>query len=139
MKYSKSNLTSIIFGYCWGLLQKQPFQTNDWYLNISTSPVFVKMLLHKYEWRRMHFLRNFLLFTGLQLMLLIQHILRHISRHTYECNCWFQLFSQDYDLASHTAQVVCVKFINEKWYPKFKVDFERQILEKLYSGWFFCS
>ena len=45
-----------------------------------------------------------------------------------------QPFSQDYDLDSHTTCVMCVNFIHEWLDIQFNVDFERQVLEKLFHG-----
>ena len=45
-----------------------------------------------------------------------------------------QLFSQDYGLASRNTYVVCVKFIHEWLDLQFKIDSERQIIEKLFHG-----
>ena len=41
------------------------------------------------------------------------------------------------DLASHTTYVVCVNFIHKWQKLRFKVDFERQIFEKLFIVIFF--
>ena len=59
----------------------------------------------------------------------------HVSIHTWP----IQLFSQDYCLASHTTQVVCVNFIREGRDVQFNVDLEQLIFEKLVHGRFIYS
>ena len=49
----------------------------------------------------------------------------------YIHNWSLQPFSQDYDLAFCVTYVECVNFIPEWQDQQFKVDFERQIFEKL--------
>ena len=50
-----------------------------------------------------------------------------------------ELFSQDYYLASHSTDILCVNFLNEWWKLQFKVDPERQIFEKFFHGRFIYS
>ena len=57
--------------------------------------------------------------------------------YTYIHNWPLQPFSQDCGLASFT--IVCVNFIQEWQDLQFKVDFERQIFEKLFYGRFIYS
>ena len=48
-------------------------------------------------------------------------------------NWLLQHFSQKYDLACHTTNVVCINFIY-KWPDlQFNIDSERQIFKKLFS------
>ena len=63
-------------------------------------------------------------------------ILRVFARnlHTYIHNWPLQPFSQDYQLVSHTTDVVCVNFIHMWRDLQFKVDSKRQILRKLFHG-----
>ena len=45
-----------------------------------------------------------------------------------------QPFSQNYDLPPHITFVVPVNFMHERYNLQFKVDFERQIFEKLFMA-----
>ena len=62
-----------------------------------------------------------------------------IVPYTYIHNSPLQPFSQDYGLASHTTYIVCVNFICKWWDLQFNIDFELQILEKLFHGMFIYS
>ena len=48
--------------------------------------------------------------------------------HTYIWNWSLQPFSQDYDRASDTTYVVCVRFMHEWWGIQFKVNSKRHIV-----------
>ena len=48
-----------------------------------------------------------------------------------------QLFTQDYNLASHITHFGCVNFLHKRQNPQFKVDSERHIFEKLFKVIFF--
>ena len=54
-------------------------------------------------------------------------MLRHIHNWSLEH------FSQDYDLASDITYGVCVNFIHEWRDLQFKVDFNREVFEKLFT------
>ena len=49
-------------------------------------------------------------------------------------NLPLQLFSQDYELASHTARVMCINFMREWRYLQLNVNSEQQIYGKLFQG-----
>ena len=67
---------------------------------------------------------------GLSASLSVTAILFHV---TYIHNWPLQPFSQDYGLASHTTQVVCVNFRREWRDLQLKVDSERQIFWETFS------
>ena len=48
-----------------------------------------------------------------------------------------QPFNHDYNLTSHTTQVVCLNFIHERWNLQCKVDSERFVFKKLFITIFF--
>ena len=50
----------------------------------------------------------------------------------YTHNSSVQPFSQHYDLVSHIIYIVCINFIHEWWDLQLKVDYVRQIFEKLF-------
>ena len=54
--------------------------------------------------------------------------------HAYIHNWSQQFFSQDYNRISHIIYDVCVNFIHELQNQHFKVDFEQQIFEKLFTA-----
>ena len=54
--------------------------------------------------------------------------------YTYIHNWSLQPLSQDYDLASHITFIECVNFLHEWRDLQFKVDYERQIFEKLFMA-----
>ena len=43
------------------------------------------------------------------------------NEYTYLHNWFLQQFSQDYDLASHIIQVVCINFIQKWWDLQLKI------------------
>ena len=64
-------------------------------------------------------------------------MIKHSLEETYIHNWSLQPFRQDYDLVSHTTNVVCVNFIHEWRDLQFKVDSERQIFKKHFMALLF--
>ena len=54
--------------------------------------------------------------------------------HTCMHNSSLQPFAQDYDLASHTTNAMCVNFVHEWGNLQFKVDSERHVFEKIFMA-----
>ena len=57
---------------------------------------------------------------------------RYFQKNNTKLNLSLQVFSQDYNPASHNTYVVCVNFIHESQDLQFKVHFQGWILEKLF-------
>ena len=59
--------------------------------------------------------------------------------NTYVHSWPLQPFKQDYGLASHITQDVCINFIHECRDLQFKVDLVRQIFKKLFRTIFYLT
>ena len=66
------------------------------------------------------------------------HYILDYGDFIYRHNWSLQLFSEEYDLASDTNYVACFNFINNWRDLQFKVDFEWQIIEKLFMAILFA-